>query len=137
MVAYVLKSFSILCAGVYKGLQIKLVQDFAHQLSAENMIPETTGEDAFWYAQYTSFKNHDFNAVTLELKQAALVHTNTHVHILRAVWLLAQGKLCGPIFLGPPRRRLCRSTTASRPPHDRLTTASRPPLGNKTFCEPH
>ena len=50
VVAYALKSFSILCAGVYKGLQIKLVQDFVHQLSAENTIPETNGEDAFWYA---------------------------------------------------------------------------------------
>ena len=77
--------------------------------------------------KYTSFIKHDFSAVTLELKPAALVHTNTHVHILRAVWLLAQGKLCGPVFLGPPRGRPCRSTTAPRPPHDRLTTASRPP----------
>ena len=45
-----------------------------------------------------SLINHDFSAVTLELKPAALVHTDTHVHILRAVWPLAQGKLCGPIF---------------------------------------
>ena len=50
MVAYVLKSLSILCVGVYKGLPVKLVQDFVHQLSAENAIPETNGEDAFWYA---------------------------------------------------------------------------------------
>ena len=81
----------------------------------------------FGMRKYISFINHDFSAVTLELKPAALVHTNTHVHILRAVRLLAQGKLCGPVFLGPPRRRLCCSTTAPRPPHDRLTTASRPP----------
>ena len=26
------------------------MQDFVHQLSAENAIPETNGEDAFWYA---------------------------------------------------------------------------------------
>ena len=88
----------------------------------------------FGMRKYTSFMNHDSNAVTLELKPAALVHTNTHVHILRAVWLLAQVqvKLCGPVFLGPPhgedfaaaRPPHDRPTTASRPPHDRLTTAS-------------
>ena len=47
----------------------------------------------FGMREYTSCINYDFNAVTLELKQAALVHTSTHVHILRAVWLLAQVKL--------------------------------------------
>ena len=57
----------------------------------------------FGMRTYTSFINHDFNAVTLEPKPAALVHTDTYVHILRAVWLLAQVKLCGPVFLGPPR----------------------------------
>ena len=83
------------------------------------------------------FHNHDFSAVTFELKPAALVHANTHVHILRAVWLLALGKLCGPVFLGPPTEKTLpqhdRPTTAPRPPHDRPTTASRPPLGNSTY----
>ena len=81
--------------------------------------------------RYTFFINHDFSAVALELKPAALVHTNTHAHILRVVWLLAQGKLCRPIFLGSPTEKTMpqhdRPTTAPRPPHDRLTTASRPP----------
>ena len=77
----------------------------------------------FGMRKYTCFINHDFSAVTLELKPAALVHTNTHVHILRAVWLLAQGKLCGPISLGPHGEDFA----AARPPHNRPTTAPRPP----------
>ena len=51
VVDYVLKHLSILCAGVYKGLQIKLVQDFVRQLSAENIIPEMP----FGMRKYISF----------------------------------------------------------------------------------
>ena len=51
VVAYAMKSLSILCVGgLRKGLQIKLMQEFVHQLSAENTILETNGEDAFRYA---------------------------------------------------------------------------------------
>ena len=85
--------------------------------------------------RYTFFINHDFSAVALELKSAALVHTNTHAHILRAVWLLAQREALQANFLRAPygedyaaaRPPHDRPTTAPRPPHDRLTTASRPP----------
>ena len=93
VVAYALESFSILCAGVYKGLQIKLVQDFVHQLSAENIIQETIGEDALLCAQIHFFHKPRFQCSDPRTKPAALAHTNTHVHILRAVWLLAQVKL--------------------------------------------
>ena len=44
MVAYVLKSFSILCAGVYKGLYIQLVQDFVHQL---DRVKQLVGDAVF------------------------------------------------------------------------------------------
>ena len=44
MVAYVLKSFSILRAGVYRGPHIQLVQDFVHQL---DRVKQLVGDAVF------------------------------------------------------------------------------------------
>ena len=141
VVAYVLNYFSILCAGVYKGLQINLVQDFVHQLSAENTIPETYGEDAFWYAQIHFFHKLRCQCSDPRNKTSrARVYRHARSQTTRRVAARPRKALRASFLRAPTEKTLPqhdRPTTASRPPHDRLTTASRPPLGNKAFCETH
>ena len=136
--AYALKSFSILCVGVCKGLQIKLVQDFVHQLSAENTSLETNGEDAFWYAQVHLFHKPRFQFSDPGTKTSrARAYKHARSHTTCRVAARPREALQASFLRAPTEKTLPqhdRPTTAPRPPHDRPTTASRPPLGNKAFC---
>ena len=132
MVDYVLNYFSILCAGVYKGLQINLVQDFVHQLSAENAIPETHGEDAFWYAQIHFFHKLRCQCSDPRSKTSrARAYRHARSHTTRRVAARPREALQANFLRAPhgedyaaARPPHDRPTTAPRPPHDRLTTAS-------------
>ena len=82
---------------------------------------------------YIAFgENCATNPMPLDLEPDALVHLNTNVHMLRAVWMLVQNGTLRAGFLWDPHGE---DSAAARPPRDRPTTASRPPLGNKAFCE--
>ena len=129
VIAYVLTSFSILCAGGYKGLHIKLMQDFVHQLSAENTIPETNGEDAFWYAQIHFFHKPRFQCSDPRTKTSrARAYKHARSHTTCRVAARPREALRASFLRTPTEKTLPqhdRPTTAPRPPHDRLTTASR------------
>ena len=114
--------------GFTKGLQIKLMQDFVHQLSAENTIPERNGEDAFWYAQVHLFHKPRFQCSdpgTKTSRVRAYNHARSHTTCRVAA---RPSEALRASFLRTPTEKTLpqhdRPTTAPRPPHDRLTTAS-------------